>query len=136
MPHDSSAFAADPELIETLKTKSKPVSTGSNRVLFRQGDPPFGIFILETGAAVATMKAEDVVVMQVQIEAGAILGLPATLGEVPYSLTADVMEGSAVSFLPKQDFTQLIQSSPLLSFKVLQILASQVRLARRALSHL
>lgn len=132
--HDSSAFSADPELIRDLEKRSKPMSLDCDRILFRQGDPPSGIFILKTGTAVITMKSGKKIVMQVQAEGGSLLGLPAVLGDVPYTLTADVLEGSEVAFLPKDDFTHLMQSDPLLSFKVLQLLATQVRFARKALS--
>lgn len=134
MPEGLSAFSADPELIKTLETHSKPVSMGPDRVLFRQGDLPFGLFILTTGTAVVTMRAGNEIVMQIRTEAGALLGIPAVLGDSPYTLTAEVLEGSTVSFISKKDFTHLMQSDPLLSFKVLQILAVAVRSARQAFS--
>jgi CRP-like cAMP-binding protein len=38
-----------------------------------------------------------------------------------------------VSFVSRDDFTALMQADPLLSLKILQVLAAEVRSARKAL---
>jgi len=38
-----------------------------------------------------------------------------------------------LGFVPREDFTELMQSDPLLSLKVLQVLAAEVRSARQAI---
>jgi CRP-like cAMP-binding protein len=45
------------------------------------------------------------------------------------------MEGAEVSLVTREDFVDLMQTEPLLSFQVLKVLAEEVRFARESLSH-
>jgi CRP-like cAMP-binding protein len=132
----SSAFIADPELIGELEKQSRPVPVGSDGVLFRQGDAPTGVFILRKGSARLTSKSDGDAILSVRAGAGSLLGVPAVVGAKPYSLTAEALEGAEVSLLPSEDFVRLMNTQPGLSFRVLQVLAEEVRFAREALSHL
>jgi CRP/FNR family transcriptional regulator len=132
----STAFVADSELIEELEKQSKPVAVGSDGVLFHQGDAPTGVYILRKGAARLTSKSDGDAILSVRAIAGSLLGVPAVVGAKPYSLTAEALEGAEVSLLSCEDFVQLMNTQPTLSFRVLQVLAEEVRFAREALSHL
>jgi len=48
-------------------------------------------------------------------------------------LTATARSGAQLSFVSRDDFTALMQSDPLLSLKVLEVLAAEVRSARQAI---
>ena len=134
MQHDASAFLADPELVAALEKRSIPIICDTERVLFQQGDPATGVFIVNRGAATLTMNAySEEPVLCFQATAGSLLGLPGIIGNQPYSLTARAHSGSHVLFVTKEDFTSLMQADPHLSLKVLQMLAAEVRTARRAL---
>jgi CRP/FNR family cyclic AMP-dependent transcriptional regulator len=132
----SSAFIADPELIEELEKRAKPIAVAADCVLFRQGDAPTGVFILRRGSARLTSQSDGDAILSVRAGAGSLLGVPAVVGSKPYSLTAEALEGAEVSMLPSDDFVQLMSTQPILSFRVLQVLAEEVRFAREALSHL
>lgn len=64
---------------------------------------------------------------------GSILGLPGLISDQPYSLTAIARAGARVSFLARAEFHELMHSNPVLGFKILQVLAAEVRSARKAL---
>ena len=131
---DPSAFVADQELIQALKKKSTEVSCGGDRILFRQGEVPAGLYILQKGEATLTMSApagESVV--SIQATAGSLLGLPGLIGNEPYTLTAIACKDAQLSFVTRDDFTALMKAHPLLALKVLQVLAAEVRSARRAI---
>jgi CRP-like cAMP-binding protein len=49
---------------------------------------------------------------------------------------AEAMEGAEVCMVNCEDFLHLMHTDPQLSFRVLQVLAEEVRYAREALSHL
>ena len=132
----ASAFIADPELAAALEKRSRPVSPGPDGILFRQGDPPAGIFILQKGTAILRMRSRGRIVMQTRAGAGSLLGLPGVIGDAPYSLSAEVLENSEVAFLPRKDFVEIMEIEPGLSLKVLELLAAEVRYARQALSDL
>ena len=57
MKLDPSAFLADPQLILALASKATEISCGTDQVLFRQGDAPAGLYILNKGAVTLTMDS-------------------------------------------------------------------------------
>jgi CRP-like cAMP-binding protein len=133
---DSSAFVADPELIRVLETRSVSLVCDSDRLLFSQDDPAVGAYIVHEGAATLTMRAKDsTIIFSIPAMPGSLLGLPALISDQPYSLTAVAHAGALVSFVGRTDFFDLVQADPLLSLKMLQVLAAEVRTARQALSH-
>jgi len=132
----SSAFVADPELIEALQMRAKPAALGPGGVLFREGEAPTGVFIVRKGSATLTSQSDGDAVLSVQAGAGSLLGLPAAIGGKPYTLTAQASDGGEFDVVSREDFVQLMQTEAQLSFRVLQVLAAEVRFAREALSHL
>ncbi|HEY4381798.1 MAG TPA: Crp/Fnr family transcriptional regulator [Acidobacteriaceae bacterium] len=136
MTQASSAFVADSELIQELEKRSTPVTVGADGVLFHQGELPTGVYILHKGTARLTSKSDGDAVLSIRAGAGSLLGVPAVVGSKPYSLTAEALNGAEVSVLKSDDFVRLMSTHPNLSFRVLQVLAEEVRFAREALSHL
>lgn len=135
MKLDPSAFVADPDLILTLEKGSKTISCGGDRVLFRQGEVPDGLYILNRGELALTMTSPSgEPVMQMQASAGSLLGLPGLISGEPYTLTATARNGACLSFVSRDDFTSLMQTNPLMALKMLEVLAAEVRSAREALS--
>jgi CRP-like cAMP-binding protein len=131
----SSAFVADPELILELEKQSTPFAVGADGVLFHQGDAPTGVYILRKGSARLTSQSDGDAMLSIRAGAGSLLGVPAVVGAKPYSLTAEALDGAEVSLLSSADFVHLMSTQPTLSFRVLQVLAEEVRFAREALSH-
>jgi CRP-like cAMP-binding protein len=131
---DPSTFVADPELIQALVKRSVPIFYGEEGVLFRQGESPLGLYILNKGAVTLTMTSplgESIV--SVHAGPGSLLGLPGLVGNQPYTLTALAHAGAHLSFITRENFTSLMQNDPLMSFKVLQVLAAEVSSARNAI---
>jgi len=135
MQLDPSAFVADSELIQALTERATPILCGTDRLLFRQGEPPDGLYILHKGEVTLSMTglAGDSI-LSLQVSSGSLLGLPGLVGNQPFSLSAVARAGAEVSFLTREDFTVLMQAHPLLSFKIVQVLAAEVSSARRAIT--
>jgi len=132
---DPTAFLADPELICALTEHATPIVCDTDRVLFQQDDPAVGLYILLDGEATISMTSiQGQAILSVQARDGSLLGLPGLISNQPYSLTAIARAGARVSFLPRAEFTALMESNPTLAFKILQVLAAEVRSARQALS--
>jgi CRP-like cAMP-binding protein len=130
----SSAFLADPDLIHLLETRSTPIVCETDRLLFNQDDPAAGIYIVLEGAATLAMHSFDgQQIFSVEAPSGSLLGLPAVIGDQPYSLTAIAHAGAKVSFIGRSDFFAIMQVDPLLSLKILKVLAAEVRTARESL---
>jgi CRP-like cAMP-binding protein len=133
---DPSAFLGDPELIQALDKRSTPITCDAERVLFRQGDAPVGLYILHKGEATLSMRTwSGESVISLQTTAGSILGLPALIANEPYSLTAIAHIGALISFVSRDNYATLMQENPLLPLKVLRVLAAEVHSARNAMLH-
>jgi CRP-like cAMP-binding protein len=134
---DPSAFLADPELIKALEKRASPYTCDEDRVLFRQGDQPTGLFIVRSGEVTLSMDpgaTENI--FSCQTTNGSLLGVPGLIGNQPYSLTAVAKRGAEISFVAREDFNILMQSDQRLMLLVLQVLAAEVRSARLALIQL
>jgi len=131
---DPTAFLADPELIRTLSEHATPIVCDTDRVLFQQDDSAVGLYILHEGEATISMTSiQGQAILSVQARGGSLLGLPGLVSNQPYSLTAVAHAGARVSFLSRSEFTAVMESNPTLAFKILQVLAAEVRSARHAL---
>jgi CRP/FNR family transcriptional regulator, polysaccharide utilization system transcription regulator len=132
---DPSAFVAEHELIDALAKRSASITCAVERVLFKQGDSPSGLYILRKGKAGLTMQsATGTIIMSVLASPGSLLGLPALVGNEPYTLTAIAFQGAELDFVTREDFSSLMITEPAIAAKVLRVLAAEVRTARRALS--
>jgi len=135
MQLDPTAFLAEPGLLQALDKRATPVVCDDDRVLFRQGDPPVGLYILHKGEVTITMNAgSDEAEYSCQASGGSVLGLPGLIGKQPYSLTAIAHRGAQVGFIARSDFEALMQSDQPLLLLVLQVLAAEVRSARLAIA--
>jgi CRP-like cAMP-binding protein len=131
---DPTAFLADPELIRALSNRAAPIDCNTDRVLFHQEDTAAGLYIIHEGEVNLSMTSlRGRPIVSAKAGAGSLLGLPGLISNQPYSLTAVARAGSQVSFVDRNHFTTLMQSDPTLAFKILQVLAAEVRSARHAL---
>jgi CRP-like cAMP-binding protein len=132
---DSSSFVAEKELIEALEKRSSTVVCPEPRRLFAQGGKPVGLYILRKGTANLTMESPtggDL--MSIKLHPGSLLGLPALIGNEPYTLTATADKDAELGFVTREDFNGLMMSDPSIAVRVLRVLAAEVRTARHAIS--
>jgi CRP/FNR family transcriptional regulator len=136
LTHLSNAFVADPELILELESRAKPIPLGPDRIFFHQGDVATGVYLLRKGTVTLTSRSNDEAILSLKVGAGSLLGLPAVIATKPYTMTAQATQGAELSLVTCHDFVELMQTTPLLSFQVLKVLAEEVRFARQTLAHM
>lgn len=137
MQLDPSAFLADPELFKTLEKRAEPIACDEERVLFHQGEPPSGLYIVSRGEATLSMDSgHDQPLFSCRASAGSLLGLPALIGNQAYTLSAIASRGAQVGFIDRDAFEVLMQSELALMVKILQVLAAEVRSARMAITQI
>ena len=132
---DSSSFIAEKELIEALERRSSTLVCAESRRLFNQGGKPAGLYILRKGTACLTMESPtggDL--MSIKLHPGSLLGLPALIGNEPYTLTASADKDAELGFVTREDFNSLMMTDPSIAVRVLRVLAAEVRTARHAIS--
>ena len=102
-------------------------------MLFRQGEPSVGLFIVNKGEITMSMVSDQGrPVVSMRTGAGSLLGLPGVIGNEPYTMTATVEADCAVSFLGREEFFEFMGTESVLAMKILEVLASEVRSARKA----
>lgn len=135
MQLDPTAFVADAELVDALIRRAMPIACDTDRVLFRQGDEPAGLYILQSGEATLSMTSHTgEPILSFDTNSGSLLGLPGVVSNQPFTLTAVARAGAKISFLSREQFKAFMQTFPLHAFKILQVLAAEVSAARRAIS--
>jgi len=132
---DSSSFIAEKELIDALEKRSSTVACQEQRKLFAQGGTPNGLYILRKGTAVLSMESPTGGnLMSIRLHPGSLMGLPALIGNEPYTLSGTAEAGAELSFVTREDFNSLMLFDPSLAVRVLRVLAAEVRTARHAIS--
>src|SRR5450631_942408 len=96
--HDS--FTSDERLTQALLGPSLSIQCDEGRILFSQGETPKGIYLLKSGEAALMMQAASgQIVLCQRALPGSILGLPAVIGNVPYTMSALVRKDSSLGFV-------------------------------------
>lgn len=124
-------FLANAELRDQLIAVGTPVTASRNEVLFKRGDAGRGVYVVVEGKVLLTAGEGPMAVHRV-CRAGCILGLPATMREKPYSLTAECMQASTLALVSGADFHALLRSNPMFALQVVNMLADEVGTLRRA----
>jgi CRP-like cAMP-binding protein len=131
-----SVISAAPELAREIEDRSAPMWVEEGVVLFRQGDPPGQVYYVKSGEIALTIRASGYVLMQASGKAGSLLGLPSSVSNEPFTMTATTVRKAEICRIDRAQFRDLMAENPQLHFNVLQILAAEVCAARKAMSKL
>jgi len=106
------------------------------KVLFAEGEPARGVFILRTGrASVSISSSEGRVVILRIAQPGAVLGLNSALRNTSYNTTVKMIEPGRTDFIPRKQLVELLEISQPAAHAVSQILSREVaELTERARS--
>lgn len=89
MGFDASSFIAEKELIEALDERSSTITCAEETRLFTRGADPRGLYLLRRGTANLTMESPTGGnLLSITLHPRSLLGLPALIGNEPYTLTA------------------------------------------------
>ena len=95
--------------VQELATITSASSYPKGAKLFVEGQAPRGVFVLCSGRVKLSTTSADGKTLIVRIaDAGEVLGLPATVTEKPYELTAEVIEPTQANFIPRQEFLDFL----------------------------
>lgn len=128
-------IAPDP-LKAQLESLGSRTEKGKGTFLFRRGDAPSGIYLILNGQIRLGLERDPRGFPSRMIGAGSLLGLPSTLSNSPYSLTAEIMEDSVLIYLPGDELRRLLRDQPQLCFDVMTILTEELNQTRAALEQL
>ncbi len=94
--------------------------------LFMEGHPSNGIYMLCQGRVKLSTCSRDGKVIILRIaEAGEVLGLSATVSDLNYEATAEVLEPCQVNFVRKEDFLRLIAQNAEACFSAIKQMSNK-----------
>jgi len=100
---------------------------GRGRILFAEGEPAQGVYILRSGrATVSISSSEGRVVMLRMAQAGEVLGLNAVLRGSSYDTTVKTLEPSRTDFVSRAELIQLMQQSSAGAYAILRLLSQEL----------
>lgn len=97
------------------------------KVLFAEGEPARGIYILRTGRATSSISSHDgrVVILRIAV-VGDVLGLNSVLRNSSYNTTMKTIEPCCTDFISREDFLKLVDGSKRATCAVLNILSQEL----------
>jgi CRP-like cAMP-binding protein len=120
-----------PEAIKELTAVAVSMRKERGTIVFREGKPCRGAFLIRSGRIKLTLEAASGVYPARTVGSGFVIGLPATFSGEPYSLTAQVMGTGRLDFIPRRKLLKLLQRSPKVGMQILKMLGEEIFLMRK-----
>jgi CRP-like cAMP-binding protein len=129
--HSRQPFHASPDLITALKLIGEEQQHKAGSLLFAEGDAPNGVFLIVSGSVSLSLSDSDRKKCFSRVAGpDCVLGLPSTITNQPYSLTAKVLEDALVRFVRNTTLQECLGTNPALCLDVLNVLAEEIRRIR------
>jgi CRP-like cAMP-binding protein len=126
-PPTAEAFHAQQELAVALQQTAALDTYPKGAVLFRQGEPTRGVYLLLEGAARLYLNCEDDRPAPVRnVGPGYLLGLPGTILNRSYLFTAKLTRDSRVAFIPTDQLLEFLRHRSDLCFDVVELLGGEL----------
>ena len=110
-----------PDATQLLARITSPAVYPKGAMLFVEGQTSRGVFILCSGRVKLSTSSVDGRTLILRIaDQGEVLGLPATVTEKAYELTAEVIEPTQANFIPRQDFLNFLREHGEVALRVAQ----------------
>ena len=114
--------------LSRIAALAEEIEVPAGRVLMRQGDPGREAFVIADGRAKATIRGKG----SAKLGPGECFGEMALLHSAPRSATVTAKSDMRLLVLGSREFSELIESVPVVGRRVLSALAERVREAERA----
>jgi CRP-like cAMP-binding protein len=118
-------FQLDVAICEQLRSLKETEFAAQGTFLFQRGDEPNGAFLLLRGK-VALSTGDHTAKLRRSCLPGCLLGLPATVRNRPYSLTAECLEDCEYVQVSHADLISLLESNRRFCMHVVEVLAHEV----------
>jgi CRP-like cAMP-binding protein len=119
-------------LYASLAQCSDKIQKPRSAVLFRRGDKAVGLFLIMKGSVALDLGVDAVPGIASLCGPGALVGLPATLSNGNYSMTATVTENAELGFIRSEALFSLLREHPELCQQLLAVLGEKMAYFDRA----
>jgi CRP/FNR family transcriptional regulator, nitrogen oxide reductase regulator len=121
------AFTGHPDLRAGFETLASATFHPRGTILFRQGEPSRGVYLLAQGRANLLLRADNGRRVTFRtVGPGYVLGMPGTILNRTYIFTAELIEDSQVAFIPAADVVEFLRQRGDLCFDVVQMLGAEL----------
>ncbi len=125
------------QALQTMERIKRGCVHPKGTVLFEEGDPPRGVFIVCAGRVKLSMSSSDGKLLFLRnAAAGEVLGASACICGTCYEGTAETDEACYISFVNRSDFLQMMQQHRESCFRVAQQLSENCDRVRQQISWL
>ncbi len=123
-------FEVSKEVSGELTRAGTTKTASAGTILFREGQLPKGVFLVLEGR-IALSSGDDPVRVTRIAEKGSLLGLPATVLNHPYSLTAETVSHVRLCHISTAKFRKMLGTNTDLGLTVVTILAEEISVMRK-----
>jgi CRP/FNR family transcriptional regulator len=115
-------------IIETsLAGVEMPLKVKPGETIFREGEKPCGIYIVQSGTVDLLFSARNGNVKPLRIaQAGQILGLSCVVTQRDHDCTATARTPCEIGFIGRDEFLRVLDDCPAVWFSVLRLLSNDV----------
>lgn len=122
---------ASADLQQELRKISIPLRLTKSSLLFEQGERPKGVYLVENGSVALMLKlVRGRTVYERNAGTGSVLGLPATVNDTAYSLTARALCDVDLAFVPRENLFETMNKNISLTIEILRVLSQEVQAMR------
>jgi CRP-like cAMP-binding protein len=118
--------------LERVASRALPISYGAGEVVFRQGDPGLGFFVVVSGKVSITHGGTEAA----RLGPGGSFGEMALLDSHPRSATVTAVEPTECLSINRADFLKELREQPDIAFELLANLSRRVRDLDERVRHL
>jgi len=116
--------------LEELKPSVRPLVYEEGRLIFEEGEPAFGVYLIDSGKVKLAKRAPDGrgrrQILKL-VGPGEILGEEVLFHEPVYSAQARALERTVAGFVTLKDFRQFLERHPQVALKLLRALSHEIR---------
>lgn len=124
---ERSFCAMSPEATRGFDQIKEQSVLGKGALLFAEGRPSRGVYILCEGRAKLSICAESGKRMMLRVAGpGEVLGLGATLSGENYEVTAELLEPTRVVFVRRKELLRFLRENPTLCMEVVRRLSEDL----------
>jgi CRP/FNR family transcriptional regulator len=119
-----------PQTVRDFDALKTVASHPQGAILFREGQPARGIYVLCDGQAKLSVCSESGRRMTLRIAGpGEILGLSAALAGTPYEITAELLDNAQVATVRRRDLLRFLHEHREACLQVVNLLSQDLHIA-------
>ena len=136
-PSRRQAFQAPPALAEAVASIGLDVSKLRGEIVFREGSPAHGVFLLRSGRVRATLFALDgTLVIDRVLVPGALVGVPSAMCARQFQFTIEALEPCQLGYVPTNVLSEFLRARPDLCMDVVIMMSDELLELRKSRDHM